>query len=68
MTTKKEHLIANVLYGIASDLEVFGDDPGARLSIADRARRFATNELGGIDPFRAAPTAPTTTQPVPPTP
>jgi hypothetical protein len=67
MTTNRDNLIANVLYGIAADLESFGDDYGMRLSLIDRARRFATNELGGADPFRA-PAAPTTTQPVPPTP
>jgi hypothetical protein len=67
MTTNRDNLIANVLYGIAADLDAYGHDAGMRLSLADRARRFATNELGGSDPF-GAPTAPTTTRPVPTTP
>lgn len=68
MTNHRENLIANALYGIAQDLDLYGHDLGMRLSIADRARRLARNELGVSDPFEIAPAAPTTTQPVPPTP
>jgi hypothetical protein len=55
---RKENLIANVLYGIAADLELFGHEPHMRLTIADRARRFATKELHGTDPFAETRTTP----------
>lgn len=42
--------IANVLSGVADDLDVFGDDVGIRSLVIERIRRFVREEISTEHP------------------